>query len=116
MAGSLSYNIFPILPEVATNDSNREGSLMLEYFQTTVTIATNAGDVEVPTALGEVLGVINLGYSSVFAAGDMINSVTTDGVISSGAVTVRYSTTSIADGALTVRGFLVGKKSTTVLS
>lgn len=107
---NLDYSIFPLKNEVNENDAYREGSLLLEYFQVDVTIATNAGDVEVPTTLDEVLGVVSLGYSSTFAAGDMINSVTTDGVISSDAVTVRYSTTSIADGALTVRGFLVGKR------
>lgn len=107
---NLSYNIFPLKNEVNENDAYREGSLLKEYFEVAVTIATNAGDVEVPTELDEVLGVESLGYSSTFAAGDMINSVTTDGVITSGAVTVRYSTTSIADGALTVRGFLIGKR------
>lgn len=116
MAEQLSFGKFPLVPIASQNDGDRPGTLQLEYFQVAVTIGTNTGDVEVPTTLGEVLGVINLSYSSVFAAGDSLNNMTTDGVITSDAVTVRVNTTSIADGALTIRGFLVGKKAETVLS
>jgi len=116
MPGTQSMNIFPLLNEFSTNDQSRPGTQLLEYFQVDVTIAINTGDVEVPTNLGSVLGVINLNYSSVFAAGDAIDAITTDGVITSGAVTVRVKTTSIADGSLTIRGYLVGTKSETQLS
>lgn len=118
MAGSLSYNIFPILPEVATNDSNREGSLMLEYFQVAVDVNTDVATAEVPTVLGEVLGVISLGYTSLFDTGDIVSGFATDGVITDDKVTIRATTVSIANGTakFITRGFLVGKKSTTVLS
>lgn len=116
MPTNLSYGQFAMHPEAVKNDSYRDGTVILEYFQVAVTIATNTGDVEVPTNLTEVLGVLPLHYSSVFAAGDSVNNYTTDGVITTGAVTVRVNTTSIPDGALTIRGFLVGKgKSETVL-
>lgn len=116
MAVNLDYGLFALQPEAVINDSHRDGTILLEYFQVAVTISTNTGDVEVPTALSEVLGVIPFSFSSVFAAGDSINNYTTDGVITTGAVTVRVNTTSIADGALTIRGFLVGRgKSQTVL-
>ena len=116
MAENLSFGKFPLIPIASENDSDRPGSLILEYFQVSVTIGTNTGDVEVPTTLGEVVGVISLCYASTFDTGDALDSMTTDGVITSSAVTVRCKTTSISDGALTVRGFLVGKKSETVLS
>ncbi|MHB9147701.1 MAG: hypothetical protein ACYC2U_04705 [Candidatus Amoebophilus sp.] len=116
MPENLAYNIFPLISEADKDENSRPGSLMFEYFQVDVTISINTGDVEVPTALGEVLGMVPLCYSSVFASGDSINNYTTDGVITTGAVTVRVNTTSIADGALTIRGFLVGRKATTVLS
>lgn len=115
MAVNLSYSFFPILPEASINENTRPGALILEYFEASVTIGTNTGDVEVPTALGAVLGVIPLSFSSVFAAGDSVNNYTTDGVITTGAVTVRVNTTSIADGALTIKGFLVGTPAQTTL-
>jgi hypothetical protein len=113
---AVSYNKFALVPVGMTNDGDRPGSILMEYFQVAVTIGTNAGDVEVPTTLGSVIGVLPLHFSSVFAAGDSINNYTTDGEITAGAVTVRVNTTSIADGALTIRGFLLGTKSETVLS
>lgn len=112
MSEHLSYGVFALQPEAVINDSHRDGTLLKEYFQASVTIGTNTGDVEVPTTLGEVLGVENLCYSSVFAAGDALTNMTTDGVIASGAVTVRVNTVSIADGALVIRGFLVGRGKT----
>ncbi len=112
----ISFEMFPLLTEAAINENTRPGTLMLEYFEAIATIATNAADVEVPTKLNEVLGVISANFSSVFAAADAIDSTTTDGVISSSAVTVRLKTSSIADGALTIRGFLIGRtKSVTTL-
>lgn len=116
MAENLNYNFFPLKNEVNENDAYREGSLILEYFQVAVTIGTNTGDVEIPTELDEVLMVIPGGYSSVFAAGDAVTNMTTDGVITTGAVTVRVNSVSIADGSLTVRGFLVGKRKMSAVS
>jgi hypothetical protein len=116
MPESLSYNKFALIPVALENDADRPGSLLMEYFEVSVTIGTNTGDVEVPTTLGEVLGIIPFHSSSVFAAGDSINNYTTDGVITTGAVTVRVNTTSIADGALVIKGFLIGRKAFTVLS
>ncbi len=116
MAEQLSYGKFPLIPIASQNEGDRPGTLHLEYVEAVVTISINTGDVEIPTTLGEVLGFIPLSYSSVFASGDSVNNYTTDGVITTGAVTVRVNTTSIVDGALTIRGFLVGKKAETVLS
>ena len=116
MADNLSYELFPIIPEASINETARPGQLFLEYVQFSVTIATNTGDAEVPTKLGSVLGFIPLSFSSVFASGDSVNNYTTDGVVTTGAVTVRVNSTSIADGALICRGFLVGTKSPTALT
>lgn len=116
MAENLSFNQFAMIPIASENDWNRPGTLIWEYFQVVVTINTNTGDVEIPTNLGEVLMLVHGNYSSVFDTGDYINDVTTDGVITAGAVTARVNTTSIANGSLTIRGFLVGKKTETVLS
>lgn len=113
MATGLSYGKFALSPNADTNDIARPGAIQFEYVQVNVTIATNTGDVEIPTTLGEVLGFVPLSFSSVFAAGDSVNSYTTDGVVTSGAVTVRVTTTSIADGTLTIRGFLVGTDAST---
>jgi hypothetical protein len=116
MPTNLSYGLFALQPEAVINDSYRDGTILKEYFEVNVPIVTNTGDVEVPTTLAEVLGVENLCYSSVFAAGDALANMTTDGVITAGAVTVRVNSVSIADGALKIRGFLVGKgKSQTII-
>lgn len=116
MAGNLSYGKFALVPVAATNDLARPGTLMMEYVEFVVTIGTNTGDAEVPTSLGEVKGFVPLSFSSVFAAGDSVNNYTTDGVITTGAVTIRVNTTSIADGSLTCRGFLVGTDAKTNLT
>ena len=105
-----SFNLFALIPEAANNENTRPGIHLLEYFQVVVTIATNTGDVEVPTMLDDCLGVISLSYSSVFDTGDALDSVSTDGAITTAAVTVRAKTTSIANGSLTIRGYLVGTK------
>jgi len=109
-------NFFPLLNNRATNDANREGTLLMEYVETPVTLATNTGDVEVPTKLSEVLGFIPLSYSSTFGAGDSVDNYTTDGVITIGAVTIRVNATGITDGAITIRGFLVGKVSASAIT
>ena len=115
MAVNLSYGNFPLLPEVSINENTRPGTIILEYFQVAVTLSTQEGDVEVPTALGSVIGVIPLSYSSSFGAGELVKSPTTDGVITNGAVTVRYTAAVIGDVDVTVRGFLVGTKAATTL-
>ncbi len=116
MAENLSFGQFAMIPIASENDWNRPGTLIWEYFQVDVTINTNTGDVEIPTALGDVIGVVPLNFSSVFDTGDAVTNYTTDGVITTGAVTVRVNSVSIADGALTIRGFLIGHKSTTVIT
>jgi hypothetical protein len=114
---NLLYNIFPLKNEVNENDAHREGSLLLEYFQATITIATNEGTVEVPTNLDEVLGLIDLSYSAT-AGSDPTDTVklNTDGVITSSAVTVSGKSVDIANGDIVVRGFLVGKRSPAAVS
>jgi len=116
MPMDLSFQLFPLLTEASVNENTRPGALMLEYFQAVVTIGTNTGDAEIPTLLGEVLGIIPLSFNDTFGAGDNLTSVTTDAVITSGAITVRAVTVSIADGPATLRGFIVGRKAETVLS
>jgi len=117
MPSNLSNSNFALLTEAATNDVSREGTLLLEYFEVSnFAVATNLGTAEVPTNLGEVLGVIGIGYISTFATGDTIHGFSTDGVITSGKVTVRATTVSLGDGSYVVRGFLVGRKSSTTLS
>ncbi|WP_337872921.1 hypothetical protein [Ignavibacterium sp.] len=105
----MKYNIFPLKPEAAENDAHRPGTLELEYFQATVAIATNEGTVEVPTTLSRVIGVLDLHY--VVDASDPTDTITltTDGIISSGTVTVNVKTEDIANGNISVRGFLVGE-------
>lgn len=115
MAENLSNFHYPLHNEAQTNDQSRPGDLIFEYHEETFTIATNTADLEVPTTLGKVLMVIPGGFASVFATGDFINDLTSDGVITTGAVTIRINTTSVADGAFTTRFFLVGYKSPTIL-
>lgn len=107
---NLHYNMFPLKNEVNENDAHREGSLILEYFQTSITIATNEGTAEVDTNLDEVLGVVDLGYLSSMADPTDTVKLCTDGVITTGAVTVGAKSVDVADGAITVRGFLVGRR------
>ena len=115
MAANLSYQIFPLIPEADTNETNRPGQLCLEWFQFSFTISTLEATVEVPTALGSVLGAI---FMPVLAAADDPTDsivITSDYVITTGAVTVQCKCVDIADGALVVRGFFVGTKSATTL-
>lgn len=117
MAENLSWNIFPLLNQANNNDADRPGSLLLEYFDTLVTTSSDAGDAEVPTSLDEVLGVIPLFYCVEFGSGDYIEGMGTDGVITTGAVTVRVQLSAGGTDAAThrIRGLLVGTKSPTVL-
>jgi len=116
MATQLSFGRFPLINEASKNEGDRPGTLTLEYFEISTTIATNESTVEVPTTLGEVFGVLPI--FNIAAATDPTDSYSllTDGVISSGAVTVMTKSVDIADGAITIKGFLVGKKAETVLS
>ena len=116
MAEQLSNSLFVLQTEADTNDQSRQGALVAEYIQVSGTVTTNLWTAEVPTGLGEVLGVIGLGYMGTFASGDTMHGLSTDGVIASSAVTVRATTVSIGDGALVVRMLVVGRKSSTVLS
>lgn len=111
MAVNLNYGLFALQPEAVINDSHRDGTIVLEYFDIDdFTVSTNLGTAEVPTTLSEVLGVIGLGFVSTFDTGDTIHGFSTDGVITTGAVTIRATTVSLADAAYRVRGFLVGKR------
>ena len=117
MPVDLNFSLFPLINEAAKNEQSRPGTMMLEYFQASITLSTNEGTVEVPTQLEEVLGLIDLSFLSG-GLGDTTDTMklSTDGVIGSGAVTVAALSEAIGDGAVTVRGFLVGiTKARTVL-
>lgn len=116
MPEQLSNSLFVIQSEADTNDQSRQNALVMEYIEVSGTVTSNLWTAEVPTGLGEVVGVIGLGYMSTFAAGDACGGLSTDGVITTNAVTVRATTVSIGDGALIVRMLVVGRKSSTVLS
>lgn len=116
MAENLSYSIFPLKNEVNENDAYREGSLLLEYFQATVTIATNEGTVEVPTVLDEVIGVLDAGYIASLSDPTDTVKLITDGVITTSAVTVAAKTVDISNGDITIRGFLIGKRKMSAIS
>ncbi len=95
----------------------REDELVWEFHEKVAfTIATNTADAEVATTLDEVVGLVALNDMSVFAAGDSLVSVNTDGVITTSAVTVRVVTVSVADGAFSTSFFLVGRKKRVDLS
>jgi hypothetical protein len=115
MATQLSYGKFPLISEVGKNEGDRPGTLTLEYFEVAVTITSLEGTVEVSTTLGKVLGLINLDY--ILAASDPTDTYTllTDGIITTGAVTVNITAIDIGNGAVTIRGFLVGEKAETVI-
>ena len=112
MAVNLSANIFGLIPEFANNENNRPGILLLEYFETLVTTSSDAGDAEVPTQLDDCLGVIPFFFAVEFGSGDYIEGMATDGVITTGAVTVRIQLSAGGTDAAThkIRGFLVGTK------
>lgn len=114
---NLGYGIFALQPEAVVNDSYRDGTILLEYFQTNVTTSSDTGDVEVATKLEEVLGVISLNFDSEFGTADYQIAMSTDAVKTTGAVTVRVvGAAGWTDGSHTIRGFLVGRgKSSTVL-
>lgn len=117
MPVDLNFSIFPLISEAAKNEQSRPGTLMLEYFQASVSISTNEGTVEVPTQLEECLGVLDLGFLSegLSDPSDTIK-LNTDGIISSNAVTVAAVSLDISNTTLSIRGFLLGRtKAQTVL-
>ena len=99
-----------VIQSLDTSQELRPMSIVLEYFEISTTIATLESTVEVPTQLKSVIGVISLGY--IAATTDPTDSIAlnTDGVITTGAVTVITKAVDVADGAITIRGFLVGKQ------
>lgn len=108
-----SFQHYSMIPE-AQQPLEIPGALIWEYHQESVTISTNEGTAEIPTELGEVIGLVPLNY--IAAASDPTDTYTilTDGVITSSAVTVNVKSIDIADGATTFRFFLIGKKARTV--
>lgn len=111
MAINQSFNIFGLIPEAANNENNRPGIILLEYFQANVTTSSDTGDVEVTTQLDDCLGVISLNHNDEFGSGDYEIALSTDSVITTGAVTVRLVLAAGGtDGVHVVRGFLVGTK------
>ena len=118
MPQNLSYDIFPLIPEAASNDTGRPGTLLAERQKVAFTIASLAGDAEVPTQLGEVFGVIPLSKLADLSLGTgtaSITSLTTDGIITSGAVTVRAKVVGLTDGSYPLEMLVIGKKAETVL-
>jgi len=117
MPVDINFSIFPLISEAAKNEQSRPGTLMLEYFQASITLSTNEGTVEVPTQLEECLGLIDLSFlSGGLADTTDTMKLSTDSVITTSAVTVAALSEAIGDGAVTVRGFLVGRtKARTVL-
>lgn len=109
MPVDLNFSLFPLISEAAKNEQSRPGTIMLEYFQASVNFSTNEGQVEVPTQMEEVLGLLDLNFKET--AGDITDTLAlhTDGVITTGAVTVDVFGSDVAnDSTLTIRGFLVG--------
>jgi hypothetical protein len=113
---NLSFDTFALLNEHSTNDAFRPGTLLFEYHEESITITSSEGTAEIPTKLGEVLGLIDLNYVAV--ADDPTDSIQllTDGVIASDAVTVNLLSAAVADGATKVRFFLVGTRSESQIS
>lgn len=117
MPVDLNFALYPLISEAAKNEQSRPGTLMLEYFEADITLSTNEGSVEVPTQMQEVLMLLDGSFLSG-GLSDLTDTMklSTDGIITSGAVTVAALSEAIADGAVTVRGFLVGRtKAQTVL-
>ena len=110
MAVNSSFGLFGIIPEAANNENTRPGIMLLEYFDVIATIGTLEETLELPTQLDEVLGLIDLKFKTT--GGDPTDTIQlhTDGVITSGAVTIDVLCLDVADGAIHVRGFLVGRK------
>jgi hypothetical protein len=95
----MSYSKFyPINSADFTSDI-RADAVLLEYKEVSITVASATATVEVPTEFDEVLGVFSTnGYT-----------LTTDGVVTTGAVTVSvYDKIPIGDGAKTLKLFVHG--------
>ena len=111
-----SFLNFILNPAGSIADTNRNGSVVIEMKKIAFTVASNVAEAEVPTALGEVIGVQGLGIMSTFDTGDLASAMVSDGVITDGKVTVRFGTTSIADGTLTMPVFVYGYAKETPIS
>lgn len=104
-------NLFP-LASLSLNPELRGAiPLVREYKEVTIAIASNTGDAEVPTVLDEVLGIEPIGYCDEFSSGDSLTSLSTDGVITAGAITVRAVTASYTGAPTdhTFRFWILGK-------
>ncbi len=107
-----SYNLYPLLAEASINENTRPGTLLLEYFDVVAAIDTLEETLELATQLDNVLGLIDLNFKTT--GGDPTDAihVHTDGVITTGAVTIDIVCTDIGNGNIHVRGFLIGTKRT----
>lgn len=105
MPENLSYNIYALLNEASTNDTNRPASLLFEAKSTPVTISSNSGTATVPTALKTILGVVCI----AFVGGTPTALWVEASQPSSGTTTLTVKAT-ISNGTYTLRCFLVGTK------
>jgi hypothetical protein len=96
------------IPSSDYDHTQYEKSLKLEITFQDFTISTNAGTAEVPTQFTKVYGVFPLGIVDDVTA-DTIDSCQTDGTITAGAITVRVTTTSVADGTKNIPIVVVGE-------
>ena len=100
---NLSYNIFALNSEANNNDTSRHGSIVMEYFSTTVNLnGSGIGSVTVQSRLKNVIGVITCGSTN----GDANTrtepvAYVTPGIVNNGQVTVKF--VSIASAAATDR-------------
>ena len=92
----------------ATYDA-RFDVLFCELTQVTFTVGTNTGTLEVPTNLDVIYAVLP-GNGEVAVVADDYYVVATDGVISSGKITVVIHSTSIPNGDYVTNLIVVGKK------
>jgi hypothetical protein len=97
------------VPATDYNHTQYENSLCFECPVVAFTVATNVGTAEVPTQFSEVYGVIAIGKVAD-VANDYLLSCVTDGTITSSAISVQISTTSVADGTYTIPILIVGRK------
>jgi hypothetical protein len=89
----------------------REDELLWELHEKAeFTIATNTADLEVATSLDEIVGFVPLWNMSLWDTGYYIDAFGTDGVISSGKVTVRIVTAGVGGVAFSTSFFLVGRR------
>lgn len=103
--------LYPLAPLSLNPELRGAVPLVREYHEEVIAISSNTGDAEVSTDLDEVLGVEAIGYCDEFNSGDSLVSLSTDGVITTGAVTVRAVTASYTGAPTnhTFRFWLLGK-------